>query len=367
MGQTWNGNLAHDAGNVISDIGGWLSGPPGDPGRIRQVASLIDGLRDRFDGNHRALDEAVDELTRTWQGDGASAFQATWYGGASGPAPTAVLADVSTKMASFSRALRDYADQLEHAQTEHWIQMGIMAALTIVNAVQLGADPATDAAEVGVAAGTAVGASLTLASVGTMVLDGAVIGFTSDVVSQLGADVLDRLDPHFDQTGDHVVSLFNPEEAALSGIQGAVGGALTAGGAWAFRSLTADSAAAASVDVESNPALRIYAAQGRVDAAERAGVLNPGESGNIFATDGQYEYGNIAQSNLAISARGENVAGYWAVPDQYASEFTYVGRVDPIDLWEGGGREYTREGPLPYVDLGPFHTIPWAAGWAAGT
>lgn len=361
MGQTWNGDVGHDLGNVVSDIGGWFSGPPGDPGRIRQCASQVDALRDRLDGDRRALNESVDELATTWTGAGATAFQATWYGGAAGRAPAAVLDDAYHTLDRFARQLYDYADRLQHAQEEHWISMGIMAALTVVNAVQLGADPATDAAEVGVATGTAVGTSCALSSIGTMAIDGAVFGFSSDVVSQLGADLLDRLNPEFDRTGDHAVSLFSGEELLTSTVAGGATGALLGGGTLAFGRVSSSEATAAA-DAEATPSLRIYAAQGRVDAAERAGVLNPGASGKIFATDGQYEYGNLAQSNLAISARGENVAGYWQVPESYAAEFTYAGRVEPIDLWEGGGREFTRDGPIPYMDLGRFQPIRWAAG-----
>ncbi len=91
-------------------------------------------------------------------------------------------------------------------------------------------------------------------------------------------------------------------------------------------------------------------------------ALNPGESGKLFAANGQYEFGNIAQSNLAINARGANIAGYWEVPGEYASKFSYVGRVQPQDLWEGGGREFTWAGSIPYEELGSFRLIPWAAG-----
>lgn len=361
MGQTWNGNVGHDLGNVISDIGSWLSGPPGDPGRIRQCASQVDALRDRLDGDRRALNESVDELTTRWTGDGAGAFQTIWYSGGSTSAPATVLESAYHALDRFARQLYDYADQLQHAQEEHWISMGIMAALTIVNAVQLGADPATDAAEVGVATGTAVGTSFALADIGTMAINGAVCAFTTDVVSQLGADLLDELNPEFDRTGDHAVSLFSGEELLTSTVAGGTTGALLGGGTLAFARMSSAEATAAA-GAEATPALRIYAVQGRVDADERAGVLNPGASGNIFATDGQYEYGNLAQSNLAITGRGENVAGYWQVPDSYAAEFTYAGRVEPIDLWEGGGREFTREGPIPYGDLGRFQPIRWAAG-----
>ncbi|HEX6539684.1 MAG TPA: WXG100 family type VII secretion target, partial [Candidatus Dormibacteraeota bacterium] len=156
MGQTWNGDLVHDAGNVVSDIGGWFSGPPGDPGRIRQAAGQLESLGDRLDRDRRGLNEAIDELTRSWQGDGATQFHETWYGAGGGAAPATVMADAHTQLAGFVRNLRDYADKLEQAQNEHWIQMGILAALTVVNVAQLGADPATDAAEVGVAATTEV-------------------------------------------------------------------------------------------------------------------------------------------------------------------------------------------------------------------
>ncbi|HEX6539645.1 MAG TPA: toxin glutamine deamidase domain-containing protein, partial [Candidatus Dormibacteraeota bacterium] len=113
--------------------------------------------------------------------------------------------------------------------------MGILAALTVVNVAQLGADPATDAAEVGVAATTEVAAGFTLASVGTMAIEGAFVGLSSDVVAQLGADVLDHLDPQFDQTGDHATSWFNPQEAVLSGLAGGAGGVLLGGSGLLFR------------------------------------------------------------------------------------------------------------------------------------
>lgn len=236
MGQTWNGNLAHDAGNVLSDIGSFFSGPPGDPGRIRQCAVQVEGVRDRLDGDRRGLNEAVDELTTAWTGDGAGSFHATWYGGGSGQAPATVLEGAHQTLDRFARQLYDYADQLQHAQEEHWISMGIMAALTIVNVVQLGADPATDAAEIGVATGTATGASFALADIGTMAIQGAAFGFASDAVSQLGADLLDQLNPQFDRTGDHAVSLFDYKEAALSTIESAVSfGVAGAAGALADR------------------------------------------------------------------------------------------------------------------------------------
>jgi hypothetical protein len=111
------------------------------------------------------------------------------------------------------------------------------------------------------------------------------------------------------------------------------------------------------------PDLRIYAAEGRRAGAENVGVLLPGKSGKLFASDARYQYGNIAQSNLAIMAHGEDIVGYWKVPAKYSSQFTYVGRVGPSDdlLWEGGGREFTRPGSIPNDALGPFERIPWTA------
>ena len=233
-GQTWSGDLIHDAGNVIADVGGFLNGPPGDPGVIRQTASAIEAIRDRYDNDRRALNEAIDELTRTWTGDGASQYADRWYQDSGRTAPVQVLAGATASLDRFARHLRDYADQLEHAQNEHWLQMAIIIGLTVVNAAQLGADPATDAAEVGAAAAMMVGSSITLGDVATMSIGGAFIGFGSDAVAQLGADALDYCDPQFDQTRDHVVPPVNGGELLLSTATGAFGGALFAGGVRAF-------------------------------------------------------------------------------------------------------------------------------------
>ena len=256
--QTWNGDVLHDAGNVVSDIGSWLSGPLGDPGRIRQCADQVDGLLTRFDADHRGLNESIDELTTSWTGESATQFRATWYGGGTQVSPHRVLTDAHAKLARFSRNLRDYADQLEHAQSEHWIQMAILAAMTVVNAAQLGADPATNAAEVGVAAGTAAGTAFTLADIGTMGVEGAFVGFGSDVVSQLGADLLDRLDPSFDTTGDHTVALFNPAEAVLSGVAGAGSGVLFTVGGRTFSQLLSRSSKPPVIELSSPGAKLVW-------------------------------------------------------------------------------------------------------------
>jgi uncharacterized protein YukE len=204
--------------NIGSDVVGFITGPPGDPGRIRQAAKHVEDLSARYDADRRAINEAVDELLRIWHGDSATDFAAKWYrGGAGGPAATAVLADAKQRLDGFAKKLNDYADQLEHAQHDHWIQTALMAGLTVVNVVQLGLDPATDAAEVG------------LASVGTMALrQGAIAGF-SDLVGQAGADLWDHLDSGFDGTGDHVVGWFDPLELIVTTAEGAIGGAMMAG------------------------------------------------------------------------------------------------------------------------------------------
>ena len=150
-------------------------------------------------------------------------------------------------------------------------------------------------------------------------------------------------------------------EGAGEGVGDAAAGAEKAAAAAGSGGAEASAGAASAGAEGAAPSLRIYAAGGRAAAAEESGVLSPGASGKLFATDAQYEYGNIAQSNLAISARGENVAGFWEVPEEYSVRFSYVGRVQPIDLWEGGGREFTMEGSVPYDQLGPFQPIPWSA------
>jgi uncharacterized membrane protein len=141
-----------------------------------------------------------------------------------------VLSTLSHNLAAFSRELRDYADQLEHAQNEHWIQLGLMAALTVLNAAQGGADPATDAAEVAAGAGLEVTAGVSLAGLCELALGGALSGFGSDVLSQFGVDLLDRTDPRFDQTGDDVVPAFDAGEAAGSALNGAL--SEVEGGLW---------------------------------------------------------------------------------------------------------------------------------------
>lgn len=292
MGQTWNGDVGHDIGNIASDIGSWLSGPPGDPDRIRHCAQQVESLRDRFSADHRGLNESIDELTRTWQGDGAASFRAIWYGGATRQAPDAVLTDAHNKLDRFAKQLYDYADQLQHAQDEHWMQIGIMAALTVVNAVQLGADPATDAAEVGVAAGTAVGSSFALADIGTMAIDNAVFGFTTDLVSQVGADVLDHLNPEFDRTGDHVVALFDPKEAATTTVL-AGGAGLVLGGGSALLTALRSSAGGAVAEISDSVAL-----QGLDPAGDG---IAPGAQSNFMAPGEQF---------AANAAKTEPLEGY---------------------------------------------------------
>lgn len=289
--QTWNGNVLNDAGNVASDVVGFFEGPPGDPGRIRACADQVDALITRFDADHRGLNESVDELTTSWSGDGATQFRTTWYGGGTQVAPDKVLSDAHAKLSGFSRNLRDYADQLEHAQNEHWIQMEILVALTVLNAAQLGADPATNAAEVGVATGAAVGSSFALADIGALAIDGAFIGFGSDVVSQLGADLMDRLDPAFDSTGDHAVALFNPEEAVLSGVIGAGSGVLFGAGARVLGGLLTRSAtelvatdAATSID----DIVSIDGAASLDPAAGAASAPDPGAQSNFMAPGEQF-------------------------------------------------------------------------------
>jgi uncharacterized protein YukE len=215
---TGAGNVLGDVGN---DISGFFTGPPGDPGRIRQIADRVDALHAEFTRAALALDDAVLTLTQSWTGTASTSFSNAWCA-CTKDSPSTVLSTLAGTLTQFSRQLRDYADTLEHAQHEHWIQLGLMAALTIVNVAQLGADPVTDAAEVGVGAGMEVAAGLSLSGLGDLALSGAMAGLEFDTISQLGADLLDRTDPQFDQTGDGVVPLFDPQEAAESAIYGAL-------------------------------------------------------------------------------------------------------------------------------------------------
>ena len=199
--------LLTGAGDVLGDIGGFITGPPGDPGRIRQIAEMVDALTAEYRRASLTLDDAVITLTQSWTGTAATSFRGAWTAGTRG-SPSTVLSTLGDNLVAFSRELRDYADELEHAQNEHWIQLGLMAALTVLNAAQGGADPATDAAEVAAGAGLEVAAGVSLTGLGELAL-GALSGFGSDVLSQFGADLLDRTGPGFDQTGDDVVPVLN--------------------------------------------------------------------------------------------------------------------------------------------------------------
>ncbi|HAW10024.1 MAG: hypothetical protein ABSC16_01700 [Candidatus Dormibacteria bacterium] len=187
--------LLTGAGNVLGDMGGFLTGPAGDPGRIRQIAEMVDALTAEYRRATLALDDAVITLTQSWTGTAATSFRGAWTAGTRG-SPSTVLNTLGDNLVAFARELRDYADELEHAQNEHWIQLGLMAALTVLNAAQ----------------------------------GGALSGFGSDALSQLGADLLDRTDPDFDQTGDDVVPIFDAGEAASSALNGAL--SEVEGGLW---------------------------------------------------------------------------------------------------------------------------------------
>jgi len=213
--------LLTGAGDVLGDVGGFLSGPAGDPGRIRQIAGMVDTLAAEYRGATLALDDAVIALTQSWTGTAATAFRGAWTA-RTRSSPSTVLGALAANLAAFSRELRDYADKLEHAQNEHWIQLGLMAALSVLNAAQGGADPVTDAAEVAAGEGLEVATGISLAGLGELALGGAVSGFGSDALSQFGADLLDRCDPAFDRTGDDVVPVFDVGEAASSALNGAL-------------------------------------------------------------------------------------------------------------------------------------------------
>lgn len=137
MGQHWDFNPVTDLGNVGSDLWSFLSGPPGDPGRIRQVASQIEAMGHEYEGHVTAINEAVDELGHVWTGDAAKAFVTAWQSPEK-TAPKKTMKGAGDGLMNFARRLNDYADRLEHAQHEHWLQLGIMGALAVVDVAQLG-------------------------------------------------------------------------------------------------------------------------------------------------------------------------------------------------------------------------------------
>src|ERR1700686_3641243 len=98
----WNLNPVNDLGQLGSAVAGFFSGPPGDPGRIRQIAGKIEGLRNQYQGHVTALSGAVDTLTTEWTGDGATAFRTTWHSGrGGGKAPAQVMDDVAKALDQF--------------------------------------------------------------------------------------------------------------------------------------------------------------------------------------------------------------------------------------------------------------------------
>ena len=234
MDQTWDANPIHDVANIASDVGGFFTGPPGDPGRIRQAAQRVEHIAWEYRQHAAAINEAVDALTQTWGGDGAQAFHARWYAGAGQPGPAQVLSDMYDKLTTFAGDLRDYASRLENKQHDHWIQMAALAAMTVVNVVQLGADPATDAAEVGMGTAMQIGTSFALPALTTFAGREALALFASDVVGQLGAHLWDDLDPQFEKgvvpfiDGNELASLLPVPACSVVGPETAEGAPLPA-------------------------------------------------------------------------------------------------------------------------------------------
>lgn len=273
----------------------------------------MEDLSTRFDADQRAVNEAVGELLRTWEGGSATNFEAKWSGGAVGISAVAVLADAKAQLDAFVRKLDDYADQLEHAQHDHWIQTALTAALTVANVAQLGLDPATDAAEVG------------LLSVGTMAFrEGAIAGF-SDLVGQGGADLWDRLDSGFDHTGDHAVGLLDPVELIVATASGAIGGVALAGTARAARSVWRRMSSASSDAIQS------------IDDV----LANPNTLRATSPEDVGDAIGNSPGWKEESLGRGTHKGGGWALRE-YGPNGRPTGRL--IRWHPGGGRH----GPDPY-------------------
>ena len=86
----------------------------------------------------------------------------------------------------------------------------------------------------------------------------------------------------------------------------------------------------------------------------------------MYGTTARYSYGNIAQENLAISARGDRIAGFYELPPELSAQFTSLGRAQPAPqaapIWGGGGRESIFRGAINFDELGAWYSIPWAGG-----
>jgi hypothetical protein len=79
-------------------------------------------------------------------------------------------------------------------------------------------DPATDAAEAGTVVAMKVSASFAMKQLSTFGIRQAFIGFTGDLVGQLGADVWDRVDRNFGRAGDCSVPVLDANELLASGL-----------------------------------------------------------------------------------------------------------------------------------------------------
>lgn len=212
---------SHD--NLVTEtlgaIGSFFSGPPGDPGQIRAIARRVDAVRSHAEDSHRTVDGAVAALTGRWQGQASRRFHSVWFSGDAASCrtpPSRSFAEVGDHLRALSDQLNQFADKLEHAQHEHWIQMGVLAAMLVVDAVQLGMDPATDAITAGVVAGE-IGSSIALdvgLSIGRTVLLEGFKGAVLDIASQEGANVWDRVSG--DMTVKNLTWGVNEEEVVLS-------------------------------------------------------------------------------------------------------------------------------------------------------
>ncbi|HET9052136.1 MAG TPA: WXG100 family type VII secretion target [Candidatus Dormibacteraeota bacterium] len=213
--------------SFLDDLAAFFTGPPGDPGAIRGIATTLDRIRGEASGTRTHLDAAVEHLTAQWTGSASDRFRGIWFDGSptGQESATQSFAGLEGALLELSSKLRDYADKLEKAQDEHWIQLGILAGMLIVDAVQLGADPATDTATAVMVAGDVAG-GITLDVVIDVSVDILATGFKTafiDVVSQEGANLFVAVSGDT-QSGHSMNWSVDGTEVLWSGIGGAVGG-----------------------------------------------------------------------------------------------------------------------------------------------
>ena len=145
-----------------------ITGPPGNPSQMKYIGQTVWDYACYMDDWAREMDGIFADLEHKWTGKAAAAFVDLWtapdaHGNAAKDIFTTVI---PSKVREVTQKLADYAAELNKKQEEHLLQVAEMAGLLIVDAVQGGADVATDGATVSLAM------SMGRAAVTSLVMDG---------------------------------------------------------------------------------------------------------------------------------------------------------------------------------------------------